>query len=250
MTLWQKLSRSVGDFGRSLAGWFARAGEPGAGHHAPERSVAFTMAVIALAAKMAKADGTVTEDERAAFSRLFSVPPGERANVERLFRIASGSVAGFEAYASRIARLFHDDPQALEHVLDALFHIAAADGVMHPAEMDFLKRVAEIFGIGGRFRCIRARHMHHPEDAAYEVLGVNPCDDLADIRRAWRRLARENHPDRLLSRGLPKEALEMANRRMAAINGAFEAIVRERQQEAASVPPAGAAAGGSGRIAS
>ncbi len=231
MNMWKKLAASVGDFGRSLAGWFARPGEAGAGQKAPERSVAFTMAVIALAAKMAKADGVVTEDEREAFSRLFRVPPGERGNVDRLFRLASGSVAGYEAYASRIAHLFHDDPRVLEDVLDALFHVAAADGVMHPEEMRFLERVTEIFGLKHRFRCIRARHMLHPDDAAYEVLGVNPCDDMEHIRKAYRRLVRDNHPDKLLARGVPKEMVRIANERMAAINAAFEAIVEERAEE-------------------
>jgi len=228
MSIWNRLSRSVADFSRSLAGWFSRPGEAGAGTHAPERSVAFTMAVIALSAKLAKADGVVSDDERAAFSRLFSVPPGQRAQVERLFRLAGRSTAGFEAYARQIARLFHDSPQILEDVLDSLFHIAGADGVMHPGEMSFLERVTEIFGLKGRFRCIRARHMMHPDDAAYEVLGVNPCDDWADIRAAYRRLVRENHPDRLMARGVPQEMVEIANRRMAAINAAFEAIGKER----------------------
>ena len=228
MSIWNKLSASIGDFSRSLAGWFARAGEAGAGQHAPERSVAFTMAVIALAAKLAKADGVVTDDERETFARLFTVPAGQRRNVERVFRIASGSSAGFEAYASQIARLFHDSPRVLEDVLDSLFHIAGADGVMHPAEMRFLERVTEIFGITHRFRCIRARHMHHPDDAAYDALGVSPCDKLEDIRRAYRRLVRENHPDRLIARGVPKEMVKLANKRMAAINAAFETIVKER----------------------
>jgi len=228
MSIWKKLSSAVGNFGHSLAGWFARAGESGAGQHAPDRSVAFTMAVIALAAKLAKADGVVTDDERETFSRLFTVPPGERRNVERVFRLAAGSAAGFEAYAKQIANLFHDSPKVLEDVVDSLFHIAGADGVMHPDEMRFLERVTEIFGIKHRFRCIRARHMHHPDDAAYEALGVSPCDDLEDIRRAYRKLVRENHPDRLVARGVPREMLRLATERMAAINAAYEAIVKDR----------------------
>ncbi len=231
---WKRLAVHARDFGRSLAGWFARAGEGGAGRHSPERDVAFTMAVVALAAKLAKADGVVSDDEREVFSRLFEAPPRERRNVERIFRLASGSVAGFEAYASQIARLFHDSPKVLEDVLDALFHIAGADGVMHESEMAFLERVAEIFGLGRRFRCIRARHMFHPQDAAYEVLGVSPCDDLETIRAAWRRQVRENHPDRLMARGVPKEMIRIANERMAAINAAWEAIMREHAGEGGS----------------
>ncbi len=107
--------------------------------------------------------------------------------------------------------------------------------------MRFLERVAEIFRLGRRFRCIRARFVRHPDDAPYEVLGVNPCDSDEDIRRAYRRLVRENHPDRLLARGVPEEMLKLANARMAAINAAWEAIRAERRLAKASRPLAAGA---------
>ena len=228
MSLWRRIGRQAKSFGRALAGWF----RPGKGQGAA-RDVAFTMAVIALAAKMAGADGQVAQEERAVFQRLFAVPPGERANVERLFRLAAATTAGFESYAQQIAQRFHDEPQVLEDVLDALFHIAAADGVMHPAEMALLEEAGRIFRLGERFRCIRARHMRHPEDAPYEVLGVDPCAPPEAVKSAYRRLVRENHPDRLLARGVPREALKLAHERMAAINAAYEEIRRQRRAEPA-----------------
>ena len=227
MSLWRRIGRQAKSFGRALAGWF-RPGKKAA----QQRDVAFTMAVIALAAKMAGADGHVAEEERAVFQRLFAVPPGERPNVERLFRLAAATTAGFEPYAQQIARLFHDEPQVLEDVLDALFHIAAADGVMHPAEMALLEEAGRIFRLGPRFRCIRARHMQHPEDAPYEVLGVDPCASPEAVKSAYRRLVRENHPDRLVARGLPRAAQKLAHERMAAINAAYEEIRRQRRDEA------------------
>ena len=93
-----------------------------------ENQVAFTVGVIALGAKMAKADGVVTRDEVSAFKRAFHVPPDEAKNVARVFDLAKRDARGFEPYASQVARLFRDNPAVLEELLDCLFRIARADG--------------------------------------------------------------------------------------------------------------------------
>src|SRR5690606_11633871 len=114
------------------------------------RRVAFSVAMIALSAKMAKADGIVTKDEVHAFEEIFSVPATERRNVERLYNLAKGDVAGFETYAEQMAGLCGSgraNCAMLEDILDGLFHIAKADGVLHEHEGQFLHRIAEIFRI-------------------------------------------------------------------------------------------------------
>jgi DnaJ like chaperone protein len=191
--------------------------------------VAFTIAMIALAAKMAKADGVVTDEEVEAFDRVFRVPPAEQAAVRRFFDLARGDTAGYEVYAGQVARAYADHPAVLEDILDGLFEIAAADGVLHPGESAFLERVAEIFGFApGEFRRIRASHF--PPDAAdpYVVLGLeyNAGDD--EIRHTYLRLVRENHPDSLIARGVPPEFIRLANDKLAAINVAYEKIQAER----------------------
>ncbi|HUG60679.1 MAG TPA: molecular chaperone DjiA [Methylomirabilota bacterium] len=194
------------------------------------RQVAFTVAMIALAAKMAKADGVVTDDEVSVVRRLFEVPDEERGNVARLFNLAKQDVAGFEIYAARLKRLYENDPAQMEDILDGLFIIATADGFVHEGEDAFLQVVSGIFGIDpADYRRIHERHV--PPDVAdpYVVLGI-PRGSPPDVaRRAWLRLAAENHPDRLVSRGLPVECLRLANDRMAMINAAYEAIGRERE---------------------
>lgn len=96
---------------------------------APEHQVAFTIGMIALGAKMAKADGLVTEDEIIAFKEVFRVPDGEMKNVSRIFNLAKQDIIGYEAYAKQLASLLKDNGKLLEHVIDGLFHIAMADGV-------------------------------------------------------------------------------------------------------------------------
>ncbi|SIN80840.1 molecular chaperone DjiA [Vannielia litorea] len=192
---------------------------------APERTVGFTIAVIALGAKMAKADGQVTKDEVTAFREVFSIPPSEEANAARVFNLARQDVAGFEEYAARIARMFDDGHGALNDLLEGLFHIAMADGEYHPKEDDFLARVAEIFRVDDReFRSLRARFVPDAEPDPWAVLGVAPDAPLAEARAAWKRQVRESHPDVMMARGVPEEAVRMAEKRLIAVNRAWEEI--------------------------
>jgi DnaJ like chaperone protein len=204
-----------------------------AGHLLVDRSddpgVGFTIALIALSAKMAKADGVVTEEEVRAFERLFRVAPEEEANVRRVFDMARRDTAGFEVYAGQIGRLFAGNPGVLEDILDGLFEIAKADGVLHPGEQAFLERVAEIFGFApNEFRRIRASHFAPDKADPYVVLGVayDASDD--EIKHTYRLLVRENHPDSLIGRGVPEQFVRLATDKLAAINGAYEKIAAER----------------------
>jgi DnaJ like chaperone protein len=193
-----------------------------------EPGVAFTIAIIALSAKMAKADGVVSEDEIAAFERIFQVPPAERANVRRMFDLARQDVAGYETYAGQIARIFRGNPAMLEDILDGLFEIAKADGFLHPGEEKFLTTVADIFGFApNEFRRIRASHFGTTVGDPYSVLGVTYEASHEEIKHTYRMLVRENHPDRLIARGVPEEFIRMATDKLAAINDAYEKIKKE-----------------------
>jgi len=227
-----------GKFGGAAAGLVV-AGPVGAlvgavaGHFFLDRDedpgVTFTIAVVALAGKMAKADGVATDEEFEIFRRIFDVPPQEQANVRRVFNLARQDVAGFEHYAGQIAQLFRDRPAVLEDVLDTLFEIAKADGVLHPCEAQFLERVAEIFGFApNEYRRIRASHFAPELTDPYVILGVSYVADDEELRQTYRRLVRENHPDSLIARGVPPEFIKLATDKLAAINNAYEKIQLER----------------------
>ncbi len=193
-----------------------------------DSGVAFTIAMIALSAKMAKADGIVTRDEIEAFDRLFRVPAAEKANVHRIFNLARRDTAGYEAYATQISGLFRNNPAVLEDIMDGLFEIAKADGVLHPDEAIFLERVAEIFGFApNEYRRIRASHFRDAGDP-YVILGVAFDASEEEIRRTYRRLVRENHPDSLIARGVPEEFIKLATDKLSTINNAFDVIEKER----------------------
>jgi len=193
------------------------------------KNVAFTIAVIVLGAKMAKADGRVTEDEVRAFRQVFRVPEGEIKNVAKVFNQAKRDARGFEPYAEQIARLFRNHPAVLEELLGALFHIAQADGVYHPGEKEFLRQVAAIFGFGqAAFARIEAEHMGAQKGDPYVVLGMSHDATDAELKAAYRKLVKENHPDRLIAEGLPEEFVDLANEKLAAINAAWDRIQKER----------------------
>lgn len=222
MSLWSRITDALSSLtsGDSLSDVFATLRTP------PERSVAFAIAVIALGAKMAKADGHVTRDEVTAFREVFTIPDGEEKNAGRLFNLARTDVAGFEDYARKIKAMYGDDEAApLCDLLQGLFHIALADGHYHPNEDAFLARVAEIFGMDdARFKGVRAQFVPDAERDPYDVLGVSRGASLADIKAAWRQLVRETHPDRMIARGVPEEAVKLAEKRMISINRAWDDI--------------------------
>lgn len=197
------------------------------------RQVAFTVAMIGLSAKMAKADGVVTNDEIEAFRDLVEFPQNEAENVARLYNLAKQDVAGFDAYARKIANLFEGEHAILEDILDGLFHIAMADGVLHDREAAYLEIVAGEFGMDDvEYRRVRARHVFEGDLDPYAVLGVDSDLPYENVRRIYRKLVAENHPDRLIARGVPPEFIKIASDRLAAINAAFDQIeLRNRSSQ-------------------
>lgn len=225
MTLWERITEAVAALraGESLSAVLEKLRTP------PERRVAFTIAVIALGAKMAKADGLVTRNEVAAFREVFYIPKEEEENTARLFNLARQDVAGFEEYAQTVARMFESADGTLCDLMEGLFHIAVADGSYHPQEDDFLVRVARIFGLSDRqFAALRTRFVPDAEPDPYDVLGVDPGMDIETIRAAWCQLVRESHPDRMMARGVPEEAVKLAEKRLIAINRAWETVSEGR----------------------
>ena len=221
MSIWTRIADALSALasGEGLTAVFDRLRTP------PEKTVAFTIAVIALSAKMAKADGQVTRDEVMAFREVFHIPREDEAGAARVFNLARQDVAGFEDYAKRIRAMFGQDQGTLCDLMEGLFHIAMADGTYHPGENAFLLRVAEIFELPeGAFRRLRSRFVPDAEPDPYDVLGVDPDMPIEEIRATWRQLVRDSHPDRMIARGVPEEAVKLSERRLIDINRAWDEI--------------------------
>ena len=191
-------------------------------------------ALIALAAKMAKADGEVREEDLDAFHTVFEADPDDYRSVRRFFDLARQTTLGFERYARIVAKHFRATPAALEDVMDGLFHIALADGVLTDDEHRYLAKVADIFGFAeSEFARLKATHLGEDADDPYLILGIESDVDDAGLRRAYRRAAAANHPDRIVARGLPPEMTALATNKMALINRAYATIQAERKRRRA-----------------
>ena len=189
----------------------------------------FSIALIALSAKMAKADGVVTDDEIRAFGNFFTYPPEEADKVRMVYNLAQEDVSGFDMYARQVGKLFEGEPMVLEDVLDCLFYIALADGVLHPNEMGLLREASTAFNIDAAvWRRVKAGHLGADKEDPYAILGLPHDVSDEDLKIAYRALARDNHPDSLMARGVPETLVKIAEGRMAAINSAYEKALIER----------------------
>ena len=187
-------------------------------------------ALIALGAKMAKADGQVRSEDIDAFRQVFRTDPQTEATIAKFFDLARQTTLGYRRYARIVTKAFRAQPGLLEDVLDGLFHIALADGIVTEEEAEYLENVAQIFGFSEReYKRIRNSHLGQDADDPYLILGVDDDISDSDLKRAYRRQAAANHPDRLMARGLPKEMLGLATHKMAIINRAYDQILAERK---------------------
>ncbi|MBE1283003.1 MAG: DnaJ domain-containing protein [Rhodobacteraceae bacterium] len=225
MSIWSRISAALSALsqGQSLSDVFDQLRAP------PERTVAFAIAVIALGAKMAKADGRVTRDEVVAFRDVFQIAQKDEAGAARVFDMARQDVAGYQEYALKIKRMFATDSTTLCDLMEGLFHIAMADGFYHPGENEFLEEVSRIFGqTEAQFQALRARFVPDAPQDPYTVLGVPSDMPLPDIRKVWRQLVRDTHPDAMIARGVPEEAIRLAEKKMIDINRAWDEINNAR----------------------
>lgn len=243
---WAWISKHLGMGGTRAAGsgleqLMAALGFQGGWQASGSSSGTFTIAFIALAAKMAKADGCVSAVEAQTFGQIYHVDPGDEARVKRLFEQASADTAGYEIYARQIAHALANEPKLLRDVFDGLFYIATADSILHPGEDAFLRRVSQIFGMTeDEYRSIRATFVRATRSSTggiaeaavnegpFQVLGVSSSASDAEIKARYRALARDLHPDSLTARGVPAQFHAASERKLAAINAAYDQIQKAR----------------------
>ena len=186
--------------------------------------------MVSLGAKMAKADGIVTRDEVIAFKEVFKVPKGEMENVSRVFDLAKRDAHDYEVYADQLASLLKGNRNLLADIVEGLFHIAMADGIFDPSEEKFLADVARRFGFTpAEFNHFKARHVGLLKSDPYQVLGITRDVDNDTLRRHYHKLLLDNHPDKMIARGVPSEYVSLATKKVAAINAAYDELSRERR---------------------
>ena len=239
MTIWGKIIGSATGF--TLGGPIGALLGGAAGHaldkfktkeKLPEKlalkQIGFTIGVIVLSAKMAKADGKVTKSEIKAFKEKINVPDNEIKNVARLWDQAKKTTDGFEVYAKQISNLLEKNSSVLEELLNLLVIIAEADGKITNLEKIYLKEVSNIFGFSEQdFERICSSKLDKHIDP-YQTLGVLKDAPLEEIKNKWKTLAMKHHPDRLIAQGIPQDIIETNTYRLKEINNAWDLIKNKK----------------------
>lgn len=196
----------------------------------PGSDPAFSTAVTALGAKLAKADGRADSAEFEAFAQAFRPAEDNERDIRRLYELARQTTLGFESYARRLAKRYRRCPELLEDVLDGLFHIAKSDGAVTDDELTYLDQVGALFGFNPlALRRIRATHLGGDAADPYLVLQAAHDASDAEVHALWRSALAEAHPDRAIARGLPQDFIDVAQAKSATINAAYDTIMRERR---------------------
>ena len=252
MSVWGKIIGGVGGFltggplGAVVGAALGHAADTNTGRITPgaadlaallgNRETLFAISVIVLSAKLAKADGAVKRQEIDAFKAMFRIPPENLREVGQMFDRAREDAEGWEPFAERLGESFADNRAMLEDVLTALFYIARSDGPITKGELPVLQGIHLRFGLdaaawdrakGGGPAGSRVEQQQKTDDA-YATLGLTPEATDEQVRLAWRKLMRENHPDGLAARGVPPDYVERATRKVAEINAAWDRIKRQR----------------------
>ena len=185
----------------------------------------FALSLIVLSAKLSKADGQVSREELIAVKDKLKIPENEIDEVGKIFNRAKDESTGYEPYAKQIAQFYQGNINVLEEVINILFYIAESDGKVSSAELDMIENIAKIFGLTQvQFNSIRESRKGSDKLNPYVVLESKPDDDLQSIRKNYLRLSKENHPDLLLSKGVPQEVIDESKNKMRAINSAWDQI--------------------------
>ena len=185
----------------------------------------FAISLIILTAKLAKVDGHVSKEELIAVKEKLKIPKHEVDQVGKIFNKAKEDSLGYEPYAQQISQIYRGNPAVLDEVINILFYIAEADGKVSDSEVNYIKNVSTILGLNNnQFEGIREARVGSHKQNPYIILGCDPNEDLQTIRKKYIQLSKEHHPDVLMSKGLPKELMAESEKKLAAINSAYDKI--------------------------
>ncbi|MBT8340139.1 MAG: DnaJ domain-containing protein [Desulfatitalea sp.] len=194
--------------------------------------LAFFVSTFSMLAKLAQADGRVSEKEVATVQSFathhLGLKPPDWQVAFNIFRTALDSPATFEDFARQFHQLFRHEPQMLEMMIDFLMQVSVADGELNPAEEALIQSAVGLFNLSNaHYQQIKARYLHS-DDRAYQILGCRSSDDSETIKKKYRALAQSYHPDKIAGIGLPDEFTRLAEEKFREIQAAYETIKKER----------------------
>jgi DnaJ like chaperone protein len=200
--------------------------------NAERTQAAYFISLFSILGKLSKIDGVVTTHEIAVTERFInSLPIADREKqfAREIFSEAKNSPYSIEDFAIQFYQTTRQQPAVLYSLFDLLFQIAAADGTLHPAEESALRRIKDTFQLSDeQFNNTKSVYFKDL-DRYYKILNCRPESTNDEIRSSYKKLVKDFHPDRIISKGLPEEFTDFATKRFREIQEAYERIKRERQ---------------------
>ena len=197
-----------------------------------EDHLTFFLAAFSMLAKLAKADGVVSREEIAVIKRFMRDNLGLDSEGQklaiRIFNQAKTSPDRFEDYAAQFYSIFAGRREIIISMFDILLAVASADGVIHLNEERMLNIAARIFHINSGQYGRMKESREDGGDKYYAILGCSRSDSNETIKKKYRKLASEFHPDKIIAKGLPEEFVTFAKTKFQEIQGAYEKVKKER----------------------
>ena len=202
---------------------------------------------IALGAKVAKADGRVDSLEAELISLMlddvssvFPEPQKTREILKQIFNEEKDRTDNIQETAHRFASALRRHKQQQVQFMGFLIQLAFVDGEVSKGEEEILKTIAEalefdpaiyhkIFDSFEQMGQQRAQAKATTLEDAYKTLGVSPNDDMNTIKKAYRKLVKQYHPDIIKAQGKGEEYLKEATAKTQQINEAYEVIKKARE---------------------
>lgn len=203
-------------------------------------------AMFSIMGALCRADRVVTRDEIAAVEQIFrmlNLPGEQREQAKSSFNRGKQPDFDLDAAVDEFARFSRGRRPLLQLFLQLQVMAVAADGRIHPAEHVMLVRIARRLGLGeadvSQLEALLRAATGGPSAAgappsqdrladAYAALGVTAGASAAEIKRAYRKLISQNHPDKLAARGLPESMRAVAEERSRELNSAYDLIKSAR----------------------
>ncbi|MTT30841.1 DnaJ domain-containing protein [Terrilactibacillus sp. BCM23-1] len=187
--------------------------------------------IVKLFAKMAKADGVVSKREIHKVDEIIktSLRPSETdlRLIRKTFNLAKKSPETYVTIIRQLYQELYQDINTLAYIVEALLQIARVDGSIHPKQEEILSFAIKQFGLGQGQNQYTAEKEQSLDDC-YRILGCSQSDSLQTVKKRYRQLIKENHPDQYMSQQVPKEVIEKANQKIKEIKEAYEKIVASR----------------------
>ena len=201
-------------------------------HPQEQAQLTFFVATFSMLAKLSKADGNITKEEIDAINKFMlsdlHLNPESRTIATNIFNAALNSPNSFEDFAHQFYEEFYGQPQLLQLMLDVLLRVATADGQLGRNEEHLIQSAVRIFRIAdSTFQNLKS-HYAATSNHYYTVLGCKASDTDEQIKKQYRKLVMEYHPDRIVSKGLPEEFSKFAQEKFREIQEAYDAVKKER----------------------